>query len=149
MQILGKSQENLRTSWLHVLRISEKNPLTTLLKSDFSLWWTLICKSPRLSHNIAGVTILAFGNGAPDIFSSLAGVGNDRPELVFGELFGAGMFVTTVVAGAICLLRPFHLMKRPFLRDLTFYLIAAFWSFCIFYRWGNKYSRSSIYRTPI
>ena len=80
---------------------------------------------------------MAFGNGAPDIFSSLAGVGNDRPELVFGELFGAGMFVTTVVAGAICLLRPFHLMKRPFLRDLTFYLIAAFWSFCIFYRWGK------------
>ena len=96
-------------------------------------------KFHRLSHNIAGVTILAFGNGAPDIFSSLAGVGNDRPELVFGELFGAGMFVTTVVAGAICLLRPFHLMKRPFLRDLTFYLIAAFWSFCIFYRWGKIY----------
>ena len=95
-------------------------------------------KFHRLSHNIAGVTILAFGNGAPDIFSSLAGVGNDRPELVFGELFGAGMFVTTVVAGAICLLRPFHLMKRPFLRDLTFYLIAAFWSFCIFYRWGGN-----------
>ena len=88
----------------------------------------------RLSQNIAGITILAFGNGAPDIFSSLAGVGSNRPELVFGALFGAGMFVTTVVAGAICWLKPFDLMKRPFLRDISFYLIAVFWSFCIFFR---------------
>ena len=40
----------------------------------------------RLSQNIAGVTIMALGNGAPDIFSALAGIGQDRPELVFGEV---------------------------------------------------------------
>ena len=37
----------------------------------------------RLSQNIAGVTIMALGNGAPDIFSALAGIGQGRPELVF------------------------------------------------------------------
>ena len=42
---------------------------------------------------------MAFGNGAPDIFSSLAGANQDRPGLVFGELFGAGVFVTACVAG--------------------------------------------------
>ena len=36
----------------------------------------------RLSQNIAGVTIMALGNGAPDIFSALAGIGQGRPELV-------------------------------------------------------------------
>ena len=95
----------------------------------------LFCYS--LSQNIAGVTILAFGNGAPDIFSSLAGIGANRPELVFGELFGAGMFVTAMVAGAVCWLKPFDLMKRPFLRDVTFYIVAGFWAFCIFYRLEN------------
>ena len=49
----------------------------------------------RLSQNIAGVTILAFGNGAPDIFSALASVQQARPELLLGGLFGAGIFVTT------------------------------------------------------
>ena len=39
----------------------------------------------RLSQNIAGVTIMALGNGAPDIFSALAGIGQGRPELVFDD----------------------------------------------------------------
>ena len=88
----------------------------------------------RLSQNIAGVTIMALGNGAPDIFSSLAGIGQDRPELVFGELFGAGVFLTTVVAGSVTITQPFKLMERPFLRDVSFYLIAGFSAFYIFWR---------------
>ena len=93
---------------------------------------SLLC---RLPQNIAGVTILAFGNGAPDVFSALASVQQSRPELLLGALFGAGVFVTTAVTGAICLAKPFKLMERPFLRDVTFYLAAGFWAFCIFYRY--------------
>ena len=77
---------------------------------------------------------MALGNGAPDIFSALAGIGQDRPELVFGELFGAGVFVTAAVAGCVSVTRPFKLMERPFLRDVSFYLLAGFWAFYIFWR---------------
>lgn len=94
----------------------------------------IISKTLRLSQNIAGVTILAFGNGAPDIFSAMAGISAARPELVFGSLFGAGVFVTTVVAGAVCVTKPFKLMERPFLRDLSFYIMSAFWAFFVFYK---------------
>lgn len=93
----------------------------------------VISKTLRLSQNIAGVTFLAFGNGAPDIFSSLAGIQQARSDLVIGELFGAGMFVTTVVAGTICMSQPFKIMERPFLRDIIFYIFATFWAFCLFY----------------
>ncbi|XP_046916779.2 mitochondrial sodium/calcium exchanger protein [Dermatophagoides farinae] len=81
-----------------------------------------ISKSLKLSDNIAGVTFLAFGNGAPDIFSSIIGITNASPNLVIGQLYGAGIFVTTVVVGSILLQKPFEIMKRPLLRDILFYL---------------------------
>lgn len=80
-----------------------------------------------------GVTFLAFGNGAPDIFSSMAGIRQARPELVLGELFGAGIFVITIVAGAIFLVSDFKSMERPILRDILFYMLATFLTWCIFY----------------
>nr|XP_042898109.1 mitochondrial sodium/calcium exchanger protein isoform X2 [Parasteatoda tepidariorum] len=93
----------------------------------------VITKTLHLSQNIAGVTFLAFGNGAPDIFSSLAGTEQARLELVMGTLFGGGIFVTSVVAGSIIVAKPFKIMERPFLRDIIFYVCAAFWTFLRIY----------------
>lgn len=68
---------------------------------------------------------MAFGNGAPDIFSSIIGITNANPNLVIGQLYGAGIFVTTVVVGSILLQKPFEIMKRPLLRDISFYIITT------------------------
>lgn len=93
----------------------------------------VVSRTLRLSESVAGVTLLAFGNGAPDIVSSLVGVEQSRPALVFGELLGAGTFVTTVVAGAVFLLCRFALEPASFLRDAVFYLGASFWTFWLFH----------------
>ncbi len=88
----------------------------------------------KLSQNIAGVTFLAFGNGAPDVFSAIAAVGNSKggdSGLAFGALFGAGVFVSTVIVGLICFIEPFYSVQRPFLRDVIFFLISAFWTFVV------------------
>ncbi|XP_059480148.1 mitochondrial sodium/calcium exchanger protein-like [Neocloeon triangulifer] len=95
---------------------------------------TVIAKVLGLSESLAGVTVLAFGNGSPDIFTSLAGAPRGRSELIFGELIGSGLFVTTVIAGAIITIRPFKVMDRSFLRDIIFYLGAVYWTFYIFYK---------------
>lgn len=47
---------------------------------------------------------------------------------------GAGIFVTTVVAGSIALIKPFTVASRPFLRDVIFYMAAVFWTFNILYK---------------
>ncbi|XP_066509490.1 mitochondrial sodium/calcium exchanger protein-like isoform X2 [Hoplias malabaricus] len=94
-----------------------------------------ISSSLRLTHNVAGVTFLALGNGAPDVFSAMAAF--SRPQtggLAIGALFGAGIYVTTVVAGSIALVKPFRVASRPFLRDIIFYIAAVFWTFTILYK---------------
>ncbi|NWH68048.1 NCLX protein, partial [Geococcyx californianus] len=97
----------------------------------------------KLSHNVAvfsltsplhGVTFLAFGNGAPDVFSAVVAFSDPRTAgLAVGAVFGAGVFVTTVVAGGIALVKPFTAASRPFLRDVIFYMVAVFLTFMVLY----------------
>ena len=55
-----------------------------------------------MSETLAGVTILAFANGAPDVISSFSAGGIDKGiSLAVGSLIGAGFFVTTVVFGIV------------------------------------------------
>ena len=45
----------------------------------------------HLSQNVAGVTLLALGNGSPDIFSAFAAINQDedkKSSLAVGALFG-------------------------------------------------------------
>nr|XP_058948699.1 mitochondrial sodium/calcium exchanger protein-like [Pocillopora verrucosa] len=91
---------------------------------------TVISRTLGINQNIAGVTFLAFGNGAPDIFSSLAGFTQNGDQsgmqLVIQALFGAGIFVTTVVVGVISFIsKDLALTNRPFIRDVLFYLGAV------------------------
>ncbi|XP_029103062.1 mitochondrial sodium/calcium exchanger protein isoform X1 [Scleropages formosus] len=89
----------------------------------------------RLTHNVAGVTFLALGNGAPDVFSAVAAFSHPHTAgLAIGALFGAGIFVTTVVAGGVALVKPFTVASRPFLRDVIFYMCAVFWTFVILFK---------------
>ncbi|KAH7701013.1 CBN-NCX-7 protein, partial [Aphelenchoides avenae] len=104
--------------------------MITSAADEFSDNITLITENHQISQNIAGVTFMAFGNGAPDIFSTIASVlstKHPKASLAIGELLGGGIFVTTVVVACVILNKPFRVMRRPFLRDTSFYLIALGW----------------------
>uniref|UniRef100_A0A8C1U5W5 Solute carrier family 8 member B1 n=1 Tax=Cyprinus carpio TaxID=7962 RepID=A0A8C1U5W5_CYPCA len=117
--------------WLFVLFL-----VLGLIASDFFCPnLSAISSTLRLTHNVAGVTFLALGNGAPDVFSAMAAFSHPQTAgLAIGALFGAGIFVTTVVAGSIALVKPFTVASRPFLRDVIFYMAAVFWTFFILYK---------------
>ncbi|KAF8375282.1 hypothetical protein PRIPAC_81711 [Pristionchus pacificus] len=79
-----------------------------------------------ISENLAGVTFMAFGNGAPDVFTSLASVVTSptpRADLALGGLLGGALFVTLIVLSGVVLVRPFKAAIFSSLRDLTFFLI--------------------------
>ena len=85
-----------------------------------------ICEKMNLAYDIAGVTLLAFGNGAPDFFSLVASVTGGVDILVgVGALLGGSMFVCTVVVGTISILCPCEVSKKIFLRDISFHLFSV------------------------
>ena len=59
-----------------------------------------------LPPRFAGVTLLALGNGAPDIASTVNAILGDVRQgylMGVGELAGAGMFISTVITGIVTL----------------------------------------------
>ncbi|KAF2665935.1 hypothetical protein BT63DRAFT_44544 [Microthyrium microscopicum] len=78
-----------------------------------------------MSENFAGVTLLALGNGSPDVFSTFAAMYNNSGSLAIGELVGAAGFITAVIAGSMAFIRPFKVPRKTFLRDVIFFIIAA------------------------
>ena len=78
----------------------------------------------RLPHNLAGVTLLAFANGAPDLAASVSSITGASPTLGVGALVGAALFVPVTVLGIIAVVKPgFRVTRRPFVRDVGFLLI--------------------------
>ena len=82
------------------------------------------------SEALAACTLLAFANGAGDIFTALVAGGHSAQGVFYniGSLYGAGLFCTCNVVGVAI-----YLNKKEFLkfdssiiyRDVTFYILAT------------------------
>lgn len=87
----------------------------------------------RLSPSMGGVTLLALGNGAPDMFASIAAVRGDNARIGLGAILSAGTFVSAFVVGFVALAAaPFAVKPSPFIRDVFFYMVAATTLFYIY-----------------
>eukprot|EP01113_Clastostelium_recurvatum_P044495 TRINITY_DN7523_c0_g1_i2.p1 TRINITY_DN7523_c0_g1~~TRINITY_DN7523_c0_g1_i2.p1 ORF type:complete len:584 (-),score=82.35 TRINITY_DN7523_c0_g1_i2:231-1982(-) len=103
-----------------------------------------LSKRLRLSSPIAGVTLLAFSNAAPDVFGAISALSHSASGIALPALLGAGLFVCTIVFGVISLrFNGTPLAKRAFLRDSMFYLVATLLGFGIVYD-GEIYLIESI-----
>lgn len=79
----------------------------------------------NLSPNIAGVTFLSFGNGAPDVFASIAATLSGNPNVGVSAILGAGVFTTTIIVGVVSFVSEVELDRRPFLRDIGFFIAST------------------------
>ncbi|CAH7682491.1 Sodium/calcium exchanger protein-domain-containing protein, partial [Phakopsora pachyrhizi] len=77
-----------------------------------------------LNKNLAGVTFLDFGNGAPDVFSTFVAMRSGTGSLAIGELISAASFIVSVVLGSMFLIKTFQVDQRLFTSDLGFFTLA-------------------------
>lgn len=71
--------------------------------ADKHLTWTLehLSQYCRMSPDMAGMTFLAFGNGAPDFFTAFSA--SDEPRIVLSTSVASGLFLLSVVVGLVIL----------------------------------------------
>ena len=68
-----------------------------------------LSKELRLSPALAGVTLLAFGNASPDIFTSIAALRSGDSALALSAVIGAVCFNTSITLAGILLVKyPIH-----------------------------------------
>ena len=79
----------------------------------------------NINQNVAAVTLISFGNSAPDIISSLVASENDNISFSLGSMMGSGMFITSFVLGLVVFKgKDIMVNSFNFNRDLGLYLIA-------------------------
>ncbi|EQC28733.1 hypothetical protein SDRG_13607 [Saprolegnia diclina VS20] len=89
---------------------------------------TSIAAITRLDPSVAGATLLAFANGAPDLFSCVASFAGAHTHSGFGVggLLGSGLVIAVFTLGHLAYLAGgFDLRKSPFMRDVAFYLVTV------------------------
>jgi cation:H+ antiporter len=72
-----------------------------------------------------GLTIVAFGTSAPEIFSSAAAVIENEPALAIGNAIGSNIFNIGVVLGIAALIRPLEPPESLFRKEILALMLAT------------------------
>lgn len=111
--------------WLFVLFMM----LGSTADDFFSPSLIVLSNKMNLSERTAGVTLLALGNGAPDLFSVINTIYKKKPQvgLALGDLTGGGNFVVTIVLSALLVVVGTAGLKVEgmFFRDAVFYSVSV------------------------
>ena len=97
----------------------------------FSVKLSTIAHALHLNDNLAGFTFLALGNGSPGIFSTFAAMNSNSSSMAIGEMVGASAFITSVIAGSMARVKPFHVVKILLIRDCLFLMVAMISLICV------------------
>lgn len=109
--------------------------MSNTANKHLSLSLTKISQRLSLSQSLSAMTFLAFGNGSPDIMSSIIAITKSPTgvELSISGLIGSGIWITTCVFGMVIFLSKEEIKVNGamFIREKIFYFITLSYLFYI------------------
>ena len=98
---------------------------------------------------VIGLTILAAGTSAPELFVSLVSALKGTPDLAVGNVIGSNIFNAMLIVGCSAVVAPMAISHSTVRKDIPFALIASVLMFLLCFDdmdsphlWGNEISRS-------
>ena len=88
----------------------------------------------KMSHDMAGATLMAIGSSAPELFVALIATLREggHEEIGVGTIVGSALFNILVIIGASAMVRKASLVWQPVLRDILFYMLAIIALYIVF-----------------
>ena len=108
-----------------------------------------LARGMRVPENVIGLTIVAAGTSAPEMFVSLVSALKGTADLSVGNVIGSNIFNTTLIVGCSALVAPMVVSKSTVRKDIPFAVGASLLLFVLCFDdmdsphlWGNEITRS-------
>ena len=87
---------------------------------------SVLARHLGVSPLMIGLTIVAFGTSAPEIFSSAVSALNDKPELAVGNALGSNLFNIGVALGVAAMISPLKPPESLISKEIPALLLVTF-----------------------
>lgn len=108
-----------------------------------------LARGMHVPEIVIGLTIVAAGTSAPELFVSLVSALKGTPDMAVGNVIGSNIFNTTLIVGCSALVAPMVVAKSTVRKDIPFAVGASLLLFILCFDdmesphlWGNEISRS-------
>ncbi len=107
-----------------------------------------LARKMKISYLVIGLTVIAFGTSAPELFINIFASGFEESDLVFANIFGSNLVNTLFILGISALIFPLAISKDAVWKGIPFLLgtsiLVGFLANDFF---GNKAVEPSLNRT--
>lgn len=107
-----------------------------------------LARRMNVSELVVGLTIVAAGTSAPELFVSLVSALKGTPDLAVGNVVGSNIMNTLVIVGVTAMVAPIAISRQTVIKDMPFTVVAsvllmvlALDRFQSLSLWGNVISR--------
>ena len=136
-------------TWLNILFILIGVALVLWGADRLTEGASSLARGMHVPEIVIGLTIVAAGTSAPELFVSLVSALKGTPDLAVGNVIGSNIFNTTLIVGCSALVAPMVVQKSTVRKDIPFAVVASLLLFALCFDdmesphlWGNEISRS-------